>query len=119
EARIRASHSLECHAEYHYPTPVNCLRDFCARDVRPERDLMEDAALDMVLAALVALRGPSFVPRLREHGGVLPRAVVVESRRPLARLSKNLRSTLGRGLVRSAGEITLFELEVAQHPLHE
>jgi hypothetical protein len=50
---------------------------------------------------------------------MLARAVVVESRWPVARLTKNFRPALSRRVVGAASEIAFLEIDVAEHSSNE
>src|SRR6266480_789092 len=85
ETRVGASHSLQRHAEHHDTAPVHSLRDLVARYVGPERDLVENSALNLMVALLISARRPALLVRQRHHRRVLSRAIVVKARRPVAR----------------------------------
>src|SRR5437868_5449336 len=119
EARISARHSLERHPENHDAATIHGLGDLPAGHSRPQRDLVQDRALHVVLATLVTARRPTLLVRHRQHRRVLARAVVVDPCRSATRLPDDLGAALRRGFVRPTSEIAFLEAEVAQHPLDD
>src|SRR3979409_714426 len=78
---------------------------------------MQNAALHVVLASLVATRRPALLVRHREHRRVLARAIVVEPRRAVARFADNPGTSLRGRIVGTTGEMAFLEADVLQHPL--
>src|ERR1051325_340213 len=68
---------------------------------------------------LVSVRMPARGLRAREHRRVFARTVVVETRQPRTRLTQQLEPARRQRVVRTTGEIALFEADVAQHLLRE
>ena len=119
ESRIRASHPVQRHSEHYDTAAVHRLSNLPARDVGPERDLVENAALDLVSGLLVTTRRPTLLVRERHHRRVLTRAIVVKPRRAVAGFSHDFGAALRRRLVRTAGEISFLEPDVVEHLLHQ
>src|SRR5450759_3545635 len=115
KARVGPRHPLERHSENHDSTAIHRLLDLPAWKARPEGDLVQNRALHVVIASFVAACRPTLLTRHREHRRVLAGAIVVDTRRALARLAHALRAALRGRIVGPAGEISCLEANVAEH----
>src|SRR5215204_4677888 len=68
-----------------------------------------------VLAFVVPVGFPSGDVRARQHGGVFAGAVVVQPRRTRTGLAKDLLATRGHRIVRTTGQVTFLETNIAEH----
>src|SRR5438105_2736965 len=119
KARIGARHLFERHREFDDTASVDSNADVVGIHTAPVRDLVEATLLHVVTGALVSVHGPPRRVRAREHRGMFARAVVMQSRGPLARLAQQLGPPIGERLMRPAREIAFLEAHGREHALRD
>ncbi len=118
KTRAALGHGIERQRKCRQAAAVHRLFDIVGLDLHPSRDRTENPLLRRMRGAMVAVRHPALLARVRQHAGVLAGAVVMDARRRHAGVAERFGRWRVHRRVRTAGQRILGELCFLEHRLH-